>query len=191
MTETDRQTDAAGAEAKQARSLSRLQLVLAVLAVVAAGAAGVQIGLWLRGTPESAEPELDGQMPLPEAGPIWAAWRAAEKGDVAAYMECFTGPARAELERELEEMGEDALAQRLKQDVNRSSGLMIEPLEDPKAGLGFRVAIGRAEETELYDYLVARGEDGWAVRKIVPRGTRPGAMETPGLPPPAKQGDTP
>lgn len=176
---------------KRAASLSRPQVVLAAIAVVLAGATGVKLGYWLRGLRHGDRDAHASPPPLPEAEPIWTAWRAAKEGDVAAYLACFAPPERTKLEAEIERDGAEAVGRRLKADASAALGLMIEPLDEaPEGQQGFRAAVGRKEEVELYDYLVVPDGERWKISTVVPRGRRPGPLPAPEVPePPAQPGD--
>jgi hypothetical protein len=154
------------------RPLSRLQLALVVVGVVLCGGVGVKLGLWLRG--RHTPPRGGTASPLPEAHPIWDALRAAADGDVEAYLACFVGPARTELESEIQRDGPDAFRRRIQEQVASAPFASMEKLEQAGEGqVGFQVTLERGGEKERFDYSVVRDGAGWRICSVVSRGRQP------------------
>jgi hypothetical protein len=128
--------------------------------------------LWLgRGAapPGAAPPTADS----PEAC-LERMFQAAERGDVSAYLDCFTGTQRARLERELRGQNETAFGESLRAAVQQLKGRAIH--RPPAAQTSQAAAAAdRAEmrveriyagRNEQQIYLLIRDGTAWRVRDI-------------------------
>ena len=165
----------------------RLQAALGLVAIALAVVVGVAVGRrWPRRieAPRPAQP-----LALPQANPIWDSWRAARSGDVDAYLACFEGPARKELDEEVRRVGREAYRVKLLATAEAALGVTLGPPKPaPGGGLCFPVTVEHAGESELLDYTVARAEGGWRIRAVVPRGRGAAPPYAERLGPPAQQG---
>ena len=187
--------DEAGKKAARPRGrLRRLasslwfQVPLGLAAVALAGVAGLSLGRWVRyGRSGHAARES----PVPEAAPIWASFRAAEKGDVDAYLACFTGEARAEADAELERVGQQAFAERLVAESAPGALLTMKPLGQGDGRPGFRIFVGRGDQVAIFDYHTAQDGGEWKICSKVSRGQRPlSAAEADDARPPGQEGES-
>jgi len=130
-----------------------------------------------RGRPASRRSSAERDMP--EAC-IQRMFDAAANGDVQAYIECFTGPERQRLERQLQNRRPAAFAQTLKDAVTSLRGRAVfanGPI-DEAAGTA-RYTIDRVYEsrTERQILELVRQSGTWRIQSV--RTTQPFQPETP------------
>jgi hypothetical protein len=140
------------------------------LAMVLFGLAGAVAVAWVQAIRGSKDKKSQ-NAPLPEAHPIWDSWRAAEKGDVEAYLACFTGAARERLDGEMGSLGRARFKQRLEGESAAADGIQLCP---PKASedsaIIFPVLVRHGDEGDLADYIVVQVGKEWKIRAVVSRG---------------------
>ena len=165
-----------------------MQAAFGLAALALAVAVGVS---WGRRGREEPKGQPAAQPTLPEAHPIWDAWRAAWVGDVDAHLACFTGPARKRLEAELSATGREALAKQLRD--GGATALAIElgrPVSRDVGEATFPVTVQHEAGAERFDYRVVLDGPAWRIAEIVSRGPTTAAPPyAERLAPPAEQGD--
>lgn len=96
-------------------------------------------------------------------------FNAAEKGDVPAYLDCFTGPRRGRLERELAAQGAAEFAAALRDAVRSLKGRAVSGLggAEPNATIA-TLSVDRvyAQHTERQSYHFVRQTDGWRIDSV-------------------------
>ncbi|MFP4058329.1 MAG: hypothetical protein ACLF0G_15790 [Candidatus Brocadiia bacterium] len=144
----------------------RVQAALLVLALALAALVGASFARRGQGPTEGRT----AARPSPQIDPIVDSWRAAERGDVAAYLECFAGQARHRLEAQVEERGREAFAQGLRRRAEAATVSFRPATRLDGDHATFVVGIERDGEVETLDYVVERGGEEWKIREVVSRG---------------------
>jgi len=165
----------------------RLQIALGAVALALAVAVGIR---WERRRYRPARvPQAAAYPSLPQANPIWDAWRAAWTGDVAAHLACFAPPARTRMEADRAAKGHEAFAHDLKAAADNALSIELGPPQHEADALVFPVTVHHEHEAERLDYRVVRDGNEWKIIEVVARG--PVAEAPPyseRLAPPASQG---
>jgi hypothetical protein len=94
---------------------------------------------------------------------------AAERGDVDAYLDCFTGAERARLDRELGMQSKEAFAQSLVEAVKTLKGRAIiappgKPATSDRAELTVERVYAHRNETQTYRF--ERSADLWRIAAV-------------------------
>ncbi len=103
------------------------------------------------------------------AGCLERMFTAAEKGDVAAWLDCFTGSERGRLARQAESQPAEKLAASLQEAVRTLKGRAISGASAPQsAGDAASLAVERiyAHHTERQSYHFRRETDGWRIDSV-------------------------
>ena len=128
-------------------------------------------------------------------GRVRALLGSARDGDVAAYLDAFSGPLRWRLEREVAERGRDAFAAELRRAARaRKSHAVFAP--EPEGPDTVRIAVETVypDHNERQTYRLDKTPDGWFVTEVdsvrghTPRakfGTPASFQEPEGVPVPA------
>ena len=120
-------------------------------------------------------------------------FNAAEQGDVPAYLDCFTGPQRERIARELEDQPADAFAAALKDAVRTLKGRAVSgggEVEPDARSATLTVDRIYAQHTERQSYHFVRQNDSWRIDSVgtVEKHQPPVAYGTPVFElPPAEQ----
>ncbi|HWA97985.1 MAG TPA: hypothetical protein VG713_05810 [Pirellulales bacterium] len=121
--------------------------------------AGAAIWSWRSAASAAPERKLDS----PEACLV-AMTRASQSGDVQAYLDCFTGNLRQELDKELRDQGGvQALGERLRTSVARLKGTASYE-ENPATSDGAQLILERIYPQHNERWRVALRRDGQAWR---------------------------
>ena len=94
---------------------------------------------------------------------------AAEQGDVAAYLDCFTGPERDRLARELQDQSSEEFARGLVQTIEALKGLAVyRNSADEKDARQLQLTVERiyAHRTERQFYELVQDVDRWRVNSV-------------------------
>lgn len=94
---------------------------------------------------------------------------AAEKGDVGAWLDCFTGSERARLVRQAESQPAEKFAASLQEAVRTLKGRAVSGLNRPQsAGDMASLSVERiyAHHTERQSYHFRREADGWRIDSV-------------------------
>ncbi len=121
-------------------------------------------------TPPTDPPSADAQgepavNPAEEA--VRALIRSGDEGDVAGYLESFSGPIRARLEREVAARGREAFADDLRRAAGARKGHAVFAAE-PDGDDSARVAVETVypDRNERQTYRVVKSRDGWRVTEV-------------------------
>jgi hypothetical protein len=128
---------------------------------------GLLAGVLLWSVPRG-EPPVRAEDDTPEAC-VQRMFVAAEAGDVATYLDCFTGAERRRLERELADQSRDAFARALQQAVQQLKGRAVfAPSEADVDADTLRLTVERVyvNRTERQTYQMVRRADGWRIASV-------------------------
>jgi hypothetical protein len=125
--------------------------------------------LWSGSRRPAATPEVaEADDPAAGAeGRLRALLESARDGDVAAYLDAFSGPLRQRLEREVAERGRDAFAAELRRAARaRKSHAVFAPESDGPETVRIAVEAVYADHNERRTYRLDRTPDGWSVTDV-------------------------
>jgi len=94
---------------------------------------------------------------------------SAQRGDVAAYLDCFTGPERERLERELAGQPKEAFARSLVEAVKTLKGRAVSKADNGESGdIRKRLTVDRvyASRTERQTYHLVPESDTWRIHSV-------------------------
>jgi len=118
------------------------------------------------GASSSTEQKTDSDSPEECVHRMFA---AAEQGDVATYLDCFTGPERQRLERELADQSREVYATSLRDALRELKGRAIfAPEEQETTDNEVLLTVERvyATRTERQTYQLVRESDQWRISAV-------------------------
>lgn len=116
---------------------------------------------------------------------LWRMFDAGKKGDVRAYLDCFTGDLRRELEHRVREMGSRRFRQYLQEVDRQIKGVAIvrqEPWSEGEVEMGIELVFEREKEAQRV--LLRREGNRWRIVEMEGRGREPSPIPygTPAIP---------
>jgi hypothetical protein len=135
---------------------------------IAAVATVVLLGAALMLGRRGPAPQADSNASTPEEC-IERMFDAAKRGDVAAYLDCFTGPERERLERELAGQPEESFARSLVEAVKSLKGRAIFETDTGESGdPRTLLSVDRvyASRTERQTYHLVPDSDAWRIYSV-------------------------
>jgi len=102
----------------------------------------------------------------PEAA-IWRMADAARAGDVRAYLNCFDGPLRQNLEKTAAEMGEQKFGEYLRRLNDEITGIAVSDLElTGEASARLRVEFVSRGKNEAQPHYLRLSDGGWKIERV-------------------------
>jgi hypothetical protein len=118
-----------------------------------------------RSEPETNRPA--GNAPDPAEVRLSTLLESAWRGDVAGYLNCFSGPLRERLEREVNERGRDVFAADLKQAArSRKSHAVFAVESEGEAAARITVETVYPDRNERQTYHLAQDAGNWLVNDV-------------------------
>jgi hypothetical protein len=113
---------------------------------------------WTQNKPKQVESELQ-----PDSV-IWEMIEACRRGDVDAYLNCFTGDLRKRLEKVVSEQGKDKFSNYLRETLQPIKNIALQPPKSLARGDQPIVAdFVFADRTERQTFWVRRAKEGWKI----------------------------
>ena len=98
---------------------------------------------------------------------VWRMSDATREGDVQAYLDCFSGALKQNLQRTADDMGESQFGQYLKSLNSELTGIAVSDLEQPDgqtATLKVEFVFRGKNEAQKYNFTLFAG--GWKITKV-------------------------
>ena len=118
--------------------------------------------------PAGSDPNRAGSnAPDPAEVRVGSLLESAVNGDVTGYLDCFSGPLRQRLEREVSERGRDAFAADLKRAARSRKSHAIFAVE-PEGAAAARITVETVypDRNERQTYHLAQETGGWLVNDV-------------------------
>ncbi len=135
----------------------RLPAIITVLLIVSAIAFFAKRNQTVSTNRSSATPE----------DVVWRMSDAAREGDVNAYLDCFDGALKSNLQRTVAEMGEAQFSQYLKRLNNEMTGIAVsdfEPVNGNEATLRVEFVFRGRNEAQKHHFKLVNGT--WKIEKL-------------------------
>jgi hypothetical protein len=118
-------------------------------------------------SPLAARASSSDNTPSPAESRIATLLESAGSGDVARYLDCFSGPLRERLEREVNERGRDAFAAELKRAARSRKSHAIFAVE-PEGEAAARIVVETVypDRNERQTYHLAEQAGSWLVSDV-------------------------
>ncbi len=108
-----------------------------------------------------------GRSPATPEDVIWRMSDAAREGNVAAYLDCFSGALRQNLQRAVAEMGEAQFSQYLKRLNSEMTGIAVsdfEQINESEAALRVEFVFRGRNEAQKHHFKLVNG--AWKIEKL-------------------------